>query len=98
MCGIKKWTVLGKKGKKGWGPLLTYDTTLQVVSGTTQVDLLLNLLLLGRHFVGFFLLARVEATEEMWEVGGGGKAEAGAGMERAKCRTSCGSIDDTKEE
>jgi hypothetical protein len=49
--------VLGKKRKKGWGLLLTYDTTLQVVSGTTQVDLLLNLLLLGRHFVGFFLLA-----------------------------------------
>jgi hypothetical protein len=58
VCGIKKVDCAGKKkGKKGWGLLLTYDTTLQVVSGTTQVDLLLNLLLLGRHFVGLFLLA-----------------------------------------
>jgi hypothetical protein len=86
-----------KKKKKRVGASLTYDTALQVVSWTTQVNLFLDLLLLGRHFIGFFLLARVEATEERWEVGGGGKAEAGAGMERAKCRTSCGSIDDTKE-
>lgn len=31
-------------------------------------------------------------------MGGSAKAEAGAGTARAKCRTSCGSIDDTKEE
>lgn len=79
------------------GASLTYDTALQVVSWTTQVNLFLDLLLLGRHFIGFFLLARVEATEERWEVGGCLKAEAER-LERAKCRTSCGSIDDTKEE
>jgi hypothetical protein len=51
------------------GSLLTYDTALQVVAGTAQQDLLLNLGLLGRHFTGFLLLAGVEATEERWEVG-----------------------------
>lgn len=56
-CGIKKWTVLCAKRKKKKGGALTYDTTLQVVSWTAQVNLFLNLLLLGRHFIGFFLLA-----------------------------------------
>ena len=77
--------------------VLTYDTALQVVAGTAQQDLFLNLSLLGRHFIGFLLLARVEATRERWDkVGGNAKAEAGAGLAR-ESRTSCGSIDDTKE-
>jgi hypothetical protein len=46
-----------EKRKKRVGALLTYDTTLQVVSWTAQVNLFLNLLLLGRHFIRFFLLA-----------------------------------------
>lgn len=98
LCGIKKWTVLcEKRTQKRVGTVLTYDTALQVVSGTAQKDLFLNLSLLGRHFIGLFLPAGVEATGKRWEVGGGGKAEAGAGMARGKSRTSCGSIDDTKE-
>lgn len=80
------------------GSLLTYDTALQVVSGTAQKDLFLNLGFLGSHFIGFLLLAGVEATGKRLEVGGGAKAEAGAGTGRGKSRTSCGSIDDTKEE
>ena len=36
--------------------MLTYDTTLQVISRTTQENLFLNNLLLGTHFLGFFLL------------------------------------------
>lgn len=79
------------------GTVLTYDTALQAVAGTAQKDLLLNLSLLGRHFIGLLFLARVEATGKRWEVGGGGKAEAGAGMARGESRSSCGSIDDTKE-
>lgn len=79
------------------GALLTYDTALQVVARTAQEDLLLNLSLLGRHFIGFLLFAGVEATGKRWKVGGGGKAEAGAGMARGKSRSSCGSINDTKE-
>lgn len=99
LCGIKKWTVLRKKNtEKRVGSLLTYDTTLQVVSGTAQEDLFLNLGFLGSHFIGFLLLAGVEATGGKCEVGGGAKAEAGAGRARGKSRTSCGSIDDTKEE
>jgi hypothetical protein len=58
----------GEKNRRV-GSLLTYDTALQVVAGTAQQDLLLNLGLLGRHFTGFLLLAGVEATEERWEVG-----------------------------
>jgi hypothetical protein len=88
-CAVEK-----KDRKKIVGVKLTYDTTLQVVSGTAQKDLFLNLGLLGRHFL---LFAGVEATGEKWEVGGGGKAEA-AGMARGKSRTSCRSIDDAKEE
>lgn len=83
------------------GSLLTYDTALQVVAGTTQQDLFLNLSLLGRHFSRFLLFAGVEATEERGAEkvggGGGGKAEAGTGMAHGKSRTSCRSIDDTKE-
>ena len=103
---IKKWTVLCEKKKttaeKRVGSLLTYDTALQVVAGTAQQDFFLNLGLLGRHFSRFLLFAGVEATEERGAEkvgggGGGGKAEAGTGMARGKSRTSCGSIDDTKE-
>ena len=85
-----------KEKKKRVGALLTYDTALQVVARTAQQDLFLNLSLLGRHFIGFLLLAGVEATGKRWKVGGGAKAEAGAERARAKCRTSCGSVDDTK--
>ena len=79
--------------------VLTYDTALQVVAGTAQQDLFLNLILFGRHFIGFLLLAGVEATiwRVKWEVGGDAKAESGAGLARGKCRTSCGSIDEAKE-
>lgn len=97
LCGIKKWTVLCEKNRKRVGSLLTYDTALQVVSRTAQKDLFLDLRLLGSHFIGLFLLAGVEATGKRWEVGGA-KAEAGARMAHGKSRTSCGSIDDTKEE
>lgn len=101
-CAVrgKKKRTTRKKHTGGVGSLLTYDTALQVVAGTAQQDLFLNLGLLGRHFTGFLLLAGVEATEKRWKVGGrggGAKAEAGAGMARGKSRTSCGSIDDTKE-
>lgn len=87
-----------KKNTKRVGTVLTYDTALQAVAGSAQKDLLLNLSLLGRHFIGLLFLARVEATGKRWEVGGAGKAEAGAGMARGESRTSCGSVDDTKEE
>lgn len=92
LCCAKKNT------EKRVGSLLTYDTALQVVSRTAQKDLFLNLGFLGSHFIGFLLLAGVEATGGRCEVGGGAKAEAGAGRARGKRRTSCGSIDDTKEE
>jgi hypothetical protein len=64
----------GYKGEKdgGWegqkkkliagGVLLTYDTTLQVVSGTAQEDLFLDGSLLWGH-LGFLLLAGGEAAE-----------------------------------
>lgn len=58
-----------KKKKTRVGSLLTYDTALQVVAGTAQQDLFLNLGLLGRHFTGFLLFAGVEATEKRWKVG-----------------------------
>lgn len=86
-----------KNSKGRVGTLLTYDTALQVVARTAQQDLLLNLRLLGRHFIGFLLLG-VEATKDLgrWEVGGWTKAEA-ARLARGESRTSCGSVDDTKE-
>lgn len=52
-----------KASKKGSG-VLTYDTALQIVAGTAQQDFLLDLGLFGRHFIGFLLLAGVEATRE----------------------------------
>lgn len=42
--------------------MLTYDTTLQVITRTAEHDLFLDGRLLGRHLVGFFFLARVETT------------------------------------
>lgn len=100
-CAVRKKKITGGKTERRVGSLLTYDTALQVVAGTAQQDLFLNLGLLGRHFSRFLLFAGVEATEERGTEkvggGGGGKAEAGTGMARGKCRTSCGSIDDTKE-
>jgi hypothetical protein len=66
LCCAKKKPP-GKKQRVG--SLLTYDTALQVVAGTAQQDLFLNLGLLGRHFIGFLLLAGVEATEKRWKVG-----------------------------
>lgn len=48
-------------GNKTVGSMLTYDTTLQVVSWTAQEDLFLNDSLLGGHLFGGFLLAGVEA-------------------------------------
>lgn len=101
MCGNKKvdCAVRKKPRKKNSrvGSLLTYDTALQVVSRTAQEDLLLNLGLLGRHFIGFLL--GVETTKDLgrWKVGGWTKAEA-ARIARGESRTSCGSVDDTKEE
>lgn len=43
--------------------MLTYDATLQVIPRTAQKDLLLHDVLLGRHFLILFLLARVGSRE-----------------------------------
>lgn len=74
LCSAKK----NSRKKDKVGALLTYDTALQVVAGSAQEDLFLNLGLLGRHFIGFLLLG-VEATRDQgrWKVGGCAKAEAG---------------------
>ena len=53
---------------------------------------------LGASWVPFYLIfSSCLSRSDRREVGGGGMSKAGTRMERAKCRTSCGSIDDTKE-
>lgn len=48
----------------GWGAVvLTYDTTLQVISRSSQRDLLGRLFLLGSHFFAL-LFSSVSATEK----------------------------------
>jgi hypothetical protein len=61
---IRKRRRLGGAEEKiiAGGVLLTYDTTLQVVSGTAQKDLFLDGSLLWRH-LGFLFLAGGEAAE-----------------------------------
>ena len=55
--------------------MLTYDTTLQVITRTAQHDLLLHLRLLGRHFlVLVFPFTGVEARRKK-RSGGTGREE-----------------------
>jgi hypothetical protein len=72
--------------------MLTYDTTLQVVSWTAQQDLLLDDGLLGRHL--FLLLAGVASAGEGRKIRGRNRGEEGQGLmeTRGKSRTSCGSF------
>lgn len=72
----------GKNRTEKRSGVLTYDTALERVAGAAQQDLFLSCSLLGGHFIGFLLLAGVEATgRKRWdEVGGNAKAEAGAGL------------------
>lgn len=70
--------------------MLTYDTTLQVIPRTTQKDLLLNLSLLGRHFLFFFLLAGVSATGKREKTREKGKRRRSGGRRRSSKRSSGG--------
>lgn len=77
------------------GSMLTYDTTLQVISWAAQKDLLLHDSLLGGHFGGFLLLAGIGPAGEEGERGGegegggesrGGRGGRGGGVEEERLR------------
>lgn len=70
--------------------MLTYDTTLQVIPRTTQKDLLLNLSLLGRHFLFFFLLAGVSATGKREKTREKARRRRSGGRRRSSKRSSGG--------
>lgn len=80
-----------KMAKKG-GDVLTYDTTLQVVTRSTQQDLFLHGGLLGGHLL--FLLAAIKATRKSNIGGGGGREESSRREKRGTSRTSCRSEKD----
>lgn len=78
--------------KKG-GDVLTYDTTLQVVTRSTQQDLFLHGGLLGGHLL--FLPAAIKATRKSnIGGGGGGREESNRREKRGTSRTSCRSEKD----
>lgn len=82
--------------KKG-GDVLTYDTTLQVVTRSAQQDLFLHGRLLGGHLL--FLLAAIKATRKS-DIGCGGGSSSSSSKEkssrekRGTSRTSCRSEKD----
>ena len=83
--------------KKG-GDVLTYDTTLQVVTRSAQQDLFLHGRLLGGHLL--FLLSAIKATRKS-DIGcGGGSSSSSSSKEkssrekRGTSRTSCRSEKD----